>query len=63
MASAKQIRVAFKKDSGFEVVVPVCPTAKLFAQIAGTRALTKPAIANIQALGYKINVVQTIRSI
>lgn len=63
MASSKQIKVAFKKDSGFDVIVPVCPIAKLFAQIAGTRALTKLVIADIQALGYKVNVVQTVRSI
>ena len=63
MSSSKQIKVAFKKDAGFEVIVPVCPTAKLFAQIAGTRALTKLAIADIQALGYKVHVVQQVRSV
>ena len=63
MASSKQIKVAFKKDAGFEVIVPVCPVAKLFAKIARSQTLTKPAIADIQALGYKVNVVQTVRSV
>ena len=58
-----QCFVKFKNQFGVDTIVPACPTAELFASIAGTKTLTKPTIDSIKSLGYSVEVVQEIRSI
>lgn len=53
------IQVALEKRYGQEVVIPVCEKARLFAQLARTKELTRPTIDVIKQLGYKVEVVQT----
>ena len=45
---------------GQTVIQPVCDTAQTFAQIAGTKTLTKPTIDAMKKLGYEIRVEQTL---
>ena len=47
---------------GNQQIYPVCAKAKLFADIAGTKTLTKQAILKIQALGYTVK-LQTAPSL
>ena len=35
-------------------VYPICPRAKLFAEIAGSKTLTHSTLCKIEALGYEI---------
>lgn len=51
-----EITVKLKDQYGVQTIVPVCAHAQLFADIAGTRTLTKPAIAAVKALGYHVKV-------
>jgi len=43
---------------GARTVYPVCETAEIFANIAGTKTLKPTTINSIKALGYKIVVQQ-----
>lgn len=54
-----EIRVVLKQQYGQEVIEPVCEDAKLFAQMAGTKMLTRKAIEIIKKLGYKVTVMRT----
>ena len=40
----KEIIVEIKSVYGNEVIYPVCEHAKLFAELAGTKTLTKQAV-------------------
>ena len=53
------ITVELKSIYGVQAIYPACHASKLFAQIAGTKTLTRAAIANIKALGYQVTVKQT----
>lgn len=57
------ITVEIKQVYGNEVIYPVCENSKLFAQIAGTKTLTRNTLRDIKALGYAIEVKQTALSI
>ena len=52
------IIVELKDQYGVRVVHPVCPDAKRFAKLAGTKTLTHQALATIGELGYTIHVQQ-----
>jgi len=50
------ITVEIKTVYGNEAIYPVCETAKTFAQLVGTKTLTRDAIAKIKRLGYLIEI-------
>lgn len=49
-----RIYVDVRDVYGRETIYPACPTAELLAQLAGTRTLTRAALATIRALGYSV---------
>jgi hypothetical protein len=51
-----QITVEVKNVYGNETVYPVCGTAKFFAQLAGTKSLTRDMLRAIKAMGFEITV-------
>lgn len=53
------ITVKATKHYGRITVYPVCPTAKLFTQIAGTKTLTQRVLNLISELGYAIYLEQS----
>lgn len=54
------ITVRLAQQYGQQVVQPVCRTSELFAQIAGTKTLTKPTLELVKRLGYEVRVEQTL---
>lgn len=52
------ITVRITNNYGTRTVYPVCNTAKLLAELAGTKTLTTQAIEIIKRMGYTINVQQ-----
>jgi hypothetical protein len=48
------ILVEIKTVYGEEKIYPMCQQAKLFAQIAGTKTLTRSVINHIKALGVEV---------
>mgnify|MGYP003632645911 CR=1 FL=1 len=50
------IVVKTKSVYGNALIYPVCPKAKLFARIAGSKTLTSYTIRKIYELGYEIAV-------
>jgi hypothetical protein len=53
-----EIIVRITSVYGAKTVYPVCETAKIFAEIAGTKTLKSTTINAIKSLGYKIIVAQ-----
>jgi ATP phosphoribosyltransferase len=51
------ISVEIKNVYGAEKIYPACNTSKLFADIAGTKTLTRNVLQKIKNLGYSIDVV------
>jgi len=51
-----EITVRITNVYGQKTVYPVCETARIFADIAGTKTLKPTSINSIKALGYTINV-------
>jgi NAD-dependent oxidoreductase involved in siderophore biosynthesis len=49
-----KITVKHRSVYGIDTFYPACPAAKLFAQIAGTKTLTRNTMRDVQALGYDI---------
>jgi hypothetical protein len=56
--SDKVIVVMVKDIYGRRTVYPVCPQAKIFAQIAGAKTLTPQVVGLIKDLGYRVNIDQ-----
>lgn len=50
------IIVKLGNQYGQQVVIPVCETAQKFADLVGTKTLTRQAIEKIKALGYSVQV-------
>ena len=51
-----KISVSVKTVYGNETIYPECPRAKMFANIAGTKTLTRDTIRKVRALGYRVTV-------
>ena len=51
-----KITVQIKSNYGQEMIYPVSITAKIFADLAGTKTLTRRALQHIANLGYAIEV-------
>lgn len=51
-----KITVSILNVYGQDKIYPVCDAAKTFANIAGTKTLTRETIALVQKLGYEITV-------
>jgi hypothetical protein len=58
-----QITVQIKSTYGNENIYPVCDTAKLFADIAGTKTLTFHVIDRLKKAGYSIQVQQAVKTL
>ena len=54
IATDMEVTVKVANVYGNQVIYPVCAKAKIFADIAGTKTLTKQAINKIMALGYTV---------
>ena len=53
-----EITVRITSVYGAKTVYPVCETAKIFADIAGTKTLKPETINLIKKLGYTISIAQ-----
>jgi len=49
-----EIKVKVKNVYGQDLVYPICPKAKIFAQIAGTTTITPETLSKIMLLGYDV---------
>jgi len=49
-----KIRVNIKNVYGRELIYPICPKAKEFCALLGTKTLPDSSIQHIKALGFKI---------
>ena len=54
----KEITVQILNNYGNEAIYPADEQSRVFADIAGTRTLTRATIERIKQLGYTINVEQ-----
>lgn len=52
------VQVEIKNVYGSKAIYPVCQTAKLLSNLAGTKTFTPAAIVAIKALGYQFEIVQ-----
>ena len=55
-----EIRVVVKNVYGTDKVYPYCMKARNFAEIAGTKTLTRDTLRLIKLLGYQLRVQPTI---
>ena len=49
-----QIEITVKAVYGKELIYPVCQQAKIFAELLGTKTITRDALRQIERLGYTI---------
>lgn len=49
-----KVQVEVKSNYGNEAIYPYCETAKTFADIAGTKTLTRETLKKIKRLGFRI---------
>ena len=56
----KNITVEVRDVYGQVKFYPTCDSAKLFADIAGTKTLTADALKKIEALGYAVTAARTV---
>ena len=55
-----EIRVVVKNVYGTDKVYPYCTKARHFADIAGTKTLTRDTLRLVKLLGYQLRVQPTI---
>lgn len=58
-----ELVVKITKNFGVEAIYPVNQTAKTFAEIAGTKTLSRRLIDQAKSLGYSITVQQPVASL
>ena len=51
------MRVEVKNNYGQEAIYPACEVSRVFANIAGTRTLTRQTIELARQLGYNVEVL------
>lgn len=54
----KEITVKITKNYGVEAIYPVDEAGRTFAQLAGTKTLTRATISLVKRLGYEVKVLQ-----
>ena len=59
MEYTNEIRVVVKNVYGTDKVYPFCTKARNFAEIAGTKTLTRDTLRLVQLLGYQVRVQPT----
>jgi phosphate/sulfate permease len=59
----KKVLVTIKQVYGNETIYPANDTAQVFADLIGTKTLSRMKLALIQGLGYSVEVQQTTLSI
>ena len=59
MEYTNEIRVVVKNVYGTDKVYPYCMKARNFADIAGTKTLTRDTLRLVQLLGYQVRVQPT----
>ena len=59
MEYTNEIRVVVKNVYGTDKVYPFCMKARNFADIAGTKTLTRDTLRLVQLLGYQVRVQPT----
>jgi hypothetical protein len=55
-----EIRVVVKNVYGTDKVYPYCMKARHFADIAGTKTMTRDTLRLVQLLGYQVRVQPTV---
>lgn len=58
MSAGMSITVKLKDVYGNRLVYPVCPCAQYFADIAGTKTLSKFVLKRIADIGFDIHIEQ-----
>lgn len=53
-----KILVEIKNNYGSEAIYPLCSQGRIFADIAGTKTLTRKSLDQIKALGYSVELQQ-----
>lgn len=54
----REVIVDIRNNYGREAIYPANEAAKVFAEIAGTKTLTRDALKKIKALGYEVKVLE-----
>ena len=54
---ARRVVVNVRDIYGTRKAYPACPNARLFAELAGTKTLTREALRIVADLGYRIEVL------
>ena len=57
------IKVSIGNNYGREAIYPQCDRSKVFAQIAGTKTLTRETITLIKKLGYDVQVITSVQEL
>ena len=57
------ISISIKSVYGEEKAYPVCANAKTFADMLGTKTLTRDALSSIKKLGYTVTIISQFGNI
>lgn len=59
----KQITIKIESQYGVNVARPICHAAQVFADIAGTKTLTKQTLEHVKLLGYNVKIMQETKTL